>query len=158
MDQSAAVQAARVSVAQVIGFVESGNAPTALRFEPRVYARDKNPLTLSRVCRANNCSIATAEVLYSFSFGEFQIMGFELYGPTIGYAQPIANYISGFGDQLSTFNQFLTADKLDGLRAIDLLNPRTRANFAQLYNGPDNVDQYSARILSALNHFGVTQS
>lgn len=145
----------QVTIAQVVGFVESRNWPFALRFEPTVFSRsEKDQKTIRAILYANNCSLKTAEVIYSTSWGEYQIMGFELYGD-VGYSRPIAQFMAHDSEQFSAFSTLLVLDGFSELTPRDLLDDSVLIKFARAYNGQANVVQYSMRLSDALNHFGV---
>lgn len=131
----------------VIGRIESGNNPAAIRFEARVFgsAPDLSPI-IATIGKCNACNNATARVLYSCSFGEYQIMGFNLWG-ALDYRYNLARYLVNSADQAETFAAFLDVNKINFTLADLLSDPAKLDQFAATYNG--NVAAYSAAILRA---------
>lgn len=136
-----------------IGRVESGHNTAAIRFEPALFAR---PLTtaalviVQRIMRANNCGATTAHMIYSTSWGEFQILGENLYS-VCDWRGTISRYLANTDDvQSDSLGAFLMAKRLD-FTAADLLGDDAKlTQFVTGYNGPGNTAQYSARLLEAL--------
>jgi hypothetical protein len=93
-----------------------------------------------------NCSLPTAAVLCSCSFGAYQIMGDGLIDLGLGVS-PLA-YVNSPTMQDLFFNVFITKNNinysLDDLRA----NPEHITAFARRYNG--DVAAYSAKINALL--------
>lgn len=146
------------TVADVIGAIESGHNPGALRFEYLGYT--KAPLlnaTIEAIIKYNVCSVATARMIYATSWGEFQIMGENLYDPNLcAYRNSIARYLVQSGDQFVTFNSFLFRMPLSprinaGSPASLFKDPNLRLQFSREYNGPDNVQEYADKIKSILS-------
>lgn len=144
-----------VTVADVIGRVESDNNPAAIRFE---LAADKRAPQYSEIigiiADANKCTRETARMIWASSWGEFQIMGFNLYDPRIcGYTKNIAAYLASSPDQLKSFSAFVSYLRV-GFSAQDsssvFEDTQTRNAFARAYNGPGNVLDYANRIKGAL--------
>lgn len=145
------------TVADVIGGIESGNNPAAIRFEDATYDRaDFSAPTIAAIRECNGCNIQTAMMIAATSWGEFQIMGFNLYDPRVcAYRNNIARYLVQSGDQFVTFDSFLfrmpLSVKLKSDSPASLFSdPNLRVQFARLYNGAGNFQTYADKIKSAL--------
>lgn len=145
------------TVADVIGSIESTNNPGALRFEFATY--EKAPFygaIIDSIKECNLCNVATARMIYATSWGEFQIMGLNLYDPRMcAYRNSVARYMVQSGDQFVTFNSFLfrmpLGVKLKSDSPASLFSdPNLRVQFARLYNGPGNFQEYADRIKGEL--------
>lgn len=145
------------TLADVIARVEADAFLEAIRFEPYVYANHYFTGAMIAQCRAaNHCNIATARVLLSMSYGEFQIMGFNLYdAATCNYKLAIGDYLTSKLAQCKALQAFLESDHI-AYSAQEMLDPNKRQHFAEKYNGPGNVAEYSAKILTAALALGVT--
>lgn len=145
------------TVADVIGGIESDHNPAELRFEYLAYERAPVAgMIIDAIKECNLCSIATARMIYATSWGEFQIMGENLYDPRVcAYRNNIARYLVQSGDQVVTFNSFLFRMPL-GVRlksdspASLFSDPNLRMQFARLYNGPENFQAYADKIKAEL--------
>lgn len=139
---------------QVIGWIESRQRDYAMRFEPGIFAKAKNPTILKAIKDANDCNDVTAHVIYSTSFGEFQVMGFNLYDTTIALKTPIADYLSDLGAQIASFYRFVRLKDID-YTVMQMCNADYAKHFAMVYNGSV---QYVQAITGSLKHFGVITS
>src|SRR5579883_2186429 len=107
---------ADAQLALIISQVESSQLPYSLRFEPRTFA-DIAALsapvikTLELISRCNNCDFQTAKVIYSTSWGLYQLMGFNIYES--GYSGSIARFLNDTGAQLELFTAFLTEHSIN---------------------------------------------
>jgi len=139
------------SLADVIGEIESSNNPSAIRFEPSVYAGGKNESVIQAIMAANDCDRDTACVLYACSFGEFQIMGFNLWGETnlLGSTCTLAHYLIDQDLQADTFDHFLILNNIDWSLSQLLADPEKLDRFAAVYNGSlvyaETIRQVAAR-------------
>lgn len=148
------------TIADIVSYIETKGDPQALRFEPATYARltDGNftkphRAILQRIQDIHSCSLYTACMIYSTSFGAFQIMGFNLYGNAIKYNAPIFEYCSAASAQLQTFNAFIVAENLTSYTPQVMAESKSmRETFADIYNG--SVDAYTPLIVGALEHYG----
>lgn len=153
------------TLSQVVQAVETGGciAPlVAMRFEPLVYERlfatgngDRRPgtvSTLTAIGRAHGgpgaCSGPTAEMIYSASWGSFQIMGFNLWGPVCNYRLPYSAFIDSERDQLNAFADLCGASQIN-IGTFDLFDTDALMNFARIYNGPADVPDYVAKMIRA---------
>lgn len=126
----------------------------ALRFEPKVYAdnRHATKTIVTVISRCNRCSTATAKMLCACSFGEFQIMGFNLYSGPLNYRGDIGHYFEQRGLQRELFFSFCAVRGIDYTVSDLAISEVKRNHFAQAYNGSL---EYAAHIVTAMNHFGV---
>lgn len=141
-------------LSKIIGWVESKNNPYAYRFEPFVYKKLSAPtpsqiLILGNIVRVHQCTMESAKIIYSSSFTQYQLMGFNLYG-SLGYVSSVFHLSANDSDQLSMFAKFVSANRID-FTIADLQNANTRSKFAAIYNG---APSYSDLIEQALHHFG----
>jgi len=86
-------------IMKIIAYVESNYNPYAIRFEKNIFAslegskyRQKPVKILSLIQEINKCNNDTAKMIYSTSFGKYQIMGYNIYG-TCGYKYDIATFL-----------------------------------------------------------------
>lgn len=134
-------------LAKVIATVESGPFPYAMRFEPGVYARPPFPPTLAAAEKANHCNDATARVVLATSYGLFQIMGFNLYGP-LKLTIAIGPYLFDTEQQFDAFKRFVTLNGFDP-ENFDFTDDGLIERFARSYNGLGDVANYSAKMKAA---------
>lgn len=150
-----------LTLADVIGAIEDGSRIWPPRFEPGTYLNATGhrhetgkPLpTVQAIIECNGgagiCSIGTAEMLYATSWGRFQFMGMTLYS-TVGYKRSVLDFLNSLDDQNAAFDRFTVdghiAFTVDELRA----DPAKREQFARVYNGPDAIEDYSAKIAEAI--------
>lgn len=145
-----------VTLAQVIGWIESRNNPFALRFEPKVFARtQKEQPILQRIRDANACDDMTAQMIYSTSWGEYQLMGFDLYSAPVMFPHSLGDYLESSEFQLASFDQFCNGRNIGANTPQSLLLQSNALLFARRYNGGS---AYAESIAAALQHFGVTAS
>lgn len=138
----------------VIARVESGDVNKqqyAMRFEPGVYARPKFVQDIiARIAKYNQCSQATAKMIYSTSWGACQMMGFNLYDPAFEYTKSVGEFMSSPLDQQATFVRFIRRKGInyDVQSLADM--PAMRRQFALTYNGSF---EYAQRIVESLRAF-----
>jgi hypothetical protein len=165
-----------VTIADVIGWIESRNDTNAMRFEPTVYARIHSSMEADKIIQTirkiHNCTYETAAVIYSTSFGEFQMMGCSLYDPTLcNMSISIGDYFknipietkqhwpidnSGFTNLTMDAQEYsFTVFTLRRGIVFSIDNLRTsavnREKFAVRYNGSP---AYANNIVESLKHFG----
>jgi hypothetical protein len=161
------------ALAQVIALVESANHPYALRFEPAVFAyitqeihdnitdnhlsqivasREavSHEFLIEHIASANICTHPTAEVIYSSSFGLYQIMGLALYSQ--GYDNSIGYYLGSRLEQDASFARYLNARKLPTSWPALKASIGDLEHFALRYNG--NV-AYAKRMVAAAMTLGL---
>lgn len=142
------------TLADVIGSIESDDHPARLRFEPALYARiaagylaPQYSALVRAIQIANVCSAQTACMIAATSWGEWQILGENIYAPPCNYKNSIAQYLDTIEDQRLTFNRFITARNINYDLATISASPDLARRIATVYNGPGNVDDYASRIL-----------
>lgn len=145
------------SLATVIARIESDNNHYAVRFEPGIFKKfadaaymGRQDALIARIARANKCNHVTAAVIFSSSWGAYQIMGFNLYGGMIDQT-PIGLFLETPSLQAHCFNQFVRQRYID-FAPTDLAAHLTlRKNFARAYNGSLG---YLILLRASLKHFG----
>jgi hypothetical protein len=152
------VPARAVDVSDVIDLIESNNGRADLRFEPGQYAKKSTHAfrTIAAIINANGCSMETAHVIYSCSWGAFQIMGFNLYDPDdIACKVSVFEFVADMDRQRLAFFVFLHRVGI-AFSLADLRDPVKRLHFATVYNGPGNAQIYADKIRRAMSAFGVS--
>lgn len=155
-----------VDLFTLIGRVETANDSHQLRFEPTVFAKVNTPGTYSDrahaivalIQKANACSLGTARMIFSTSWGEVQMMGFNIYG-ACGFKGRVVDFLTdplqadGRREvQVSAFHAFLKSEGLaDCTPEVLAGNAPLRLHFAIKYNG--SID-YVKPLIAALRHFG----
>lgn len=141
-----------ITTAHIIAAIESSNNPFAYRFEPGVMGRSRRTDQadlLHTIERINMVDAESASVIYSSSYGLFQIMGFNLYSE-LEYNASFGFFLANVQDQLKAFNNFLIHEKIK-FTPEELLNDTAKRQlFAQVYNGPGNSDVYADKILKTI--------
>jgi len=147
-----------IGIADVIAWVESKGDGMAYRFEPLQYAKTQVPgnsamtQIVSQIQKIHNCSLQSARVIYSSSFGRYQIMGFNLYGQ-LKVTDCFGLFLNGDSLQLQAFNTFLAQKQLSQYSIYDLACSKVKRElFGKIYNG--DGPGYGALIAQALQHFG----
>lgn len=144
---------------QVIAWVETKHNSMALRFEPATYEKlsvnrtDSQKQIIANIMKKNACSWGTALMIYSTSWGETQLMGFNIYGPSVDYQGNVVNFCMSETAQKSGFDLFLKQVKLSDI-AVDKLavSKVTRMRFALAYNGSPT---YADEIVAALKFYKI---
>ena len=146
-----------VSLEQLIGYVETKNNYSSLRFEPTTYTKlslnrtDSDKLLIAKIQQVNDCSWHTALMIYSTSFGQCQLMGFNLYA---NYDGKIVDYLTDKIQQTKSFAYFVGTNRLLDFDPQSLANSKlSRIQFAHIYNG---AESYADLIADALKHFNFT--
>lgn len=143
-----------MTLAKAIASVESDGRWDAIRFEPHVYERAlRAPIgrkAISRLMHGHGLlSRDTYRVLWSSSWGRFQIMGFNLWGDICSYDGHFADFLKNHDAQEAALLNFLRANKINYSLA-ELIADREKLNdFARKYNGPGNVKEYGTKIRQA---------
>lgn len=131
------------TLSDLIAQVESSGNQQAVRYEPLHQPANGY---VSRMAVVAACSIDTARVLCSMSWGLYQIMGDELIAKGLNVS-PIF-FCSQATMQYNFFNRVLVEKGLNAYTLSDIIDNQTdREFFAQEYNGPGNVAAYSQRLL-----------
>lgn len=140
------------TLAECVSMIESGNRPHAIRFERMLFDHDlaRNDETLAmillRIMRTNACSRDTACMIAATSWGQYQLLGVNLYSTQVGWITDIGTFL-GSSTQQAMFNLFCRWRGIDP--AFDPRDDAQRRNFAKIYNGPDAIDVYADRLLHA---------
>ncbi len=95
-------------IKKVIARVESLENPLAVRFEPHIYGAinvRRVGRLLVQIADIHKCNTETAKVIYSTSWGQYQIMGFNLY--SLGYSQTVWEFLFFEQDQDQVFYKFV---------------------------------------------------
>jgi hypothetical protein len=104
-------------ITDVIKAVESSNNQYALRFEEKMYFHHKALKTklsnvIKRVKMLNNCSLETALMIMSTSWGFYQILGVNLYS-ICSYDKDIMSFLQNADHQDKAFYTFCNIQKID---------------------------------------------
>jgi hypothetical protein len=135
---------------------ESNDNPFALRFERKVFNNVTNDgkitPVLARIMEIHHCSGDTARMIYSTSWGAFQIMGFNLYNSRFGYTGTIASFLNDTDAQGDLYALFLQEDGINW-KWNDIKSDETKlAQFAIKYNGSTD---YVANMQQAAKELGL---
>jgi len=138
-----------MKLSRLIANVESNDNQWALRFEPGTYmsagSNDKAAQIFASIIEVHACSRTTAQMIYSTSWGKYQLMGFNLYGPMKLTTLPVGQFLAFPKYQDSAFLKFLVTRKYDDLE-VPLGDDDWMEVFARWYNGPANVAGYVKRV------------
>jgi hypothetical protein len=135
-------------VMRAIAQIESNDNQYALRFEPHVYSRNKKQPILDNIIKLNRCSHDTAKMIYSTSWGCWQLMGFNIYANNTGVR--IGEFIASRGIQENYARAFLKNMNADAWDVASLLTVEGSQDFARHYNGPGDVINYGSKLRNAL--------
>lgn len=147
----------KISLFDIVTYVESHGNPHSIRFEPGVYhsiavqTTTAQKVILTEIVRIHDCSMGTAQMIYSTSWGAAQIMGFNLFG-SLGYKSPVWSFGDDEIAQVAMFELFCKQKEIE-FTVEQLLNPADRNLFARKYNG--DTDAYSAMLKMSLHHYGL---
>ena len=147
------------TVSDLISHIESSGNAYAYRFEPTVYKNlSTGALTpehleiVQNIMSIHRCSQSSAMVIYSSSYGLYQIMGFNLYGQ-LNCNVSIFKFCNDPISQTVLFGDLLTHMNLFGFTVDDLAKePDSRLSFAMHYNGSA---VYADAIIAALQYFKI---
>jgi len=149
---------------ELISFIETKNNRAAVRFEPATYNKfgDVGALKnaeaqkiIARIQIINRCSVHTAAMIYSSSWGAHQLMGFNIYADQ-EFDIPVGEFLACDTIQLKAFMSFLNRNALQNYTAAGLAaNHPQRLKFSIRYNGSIAYEQ---PMIAALKHFGVAIS
>jgi hypothetical protein len=151
----------QLTIGELISWIESRNDSGAIRFEPGTYNKFAGDISkapkaardiLERIRIINACSLHTAAMIYSTSWGMFQSMGFNI------YANPstttISEYLSSPRLQAEQFVAFLKRTGLQDFTPTMLAKDQaSRFKFSMKYNGSI---VYDSPMCAALRHFGIS--
>jgi hypothetical protein len=131
------------SLSELISQVESAGKISALRYEP-AYHPDTRAYSLAKKYWPG-LSLLTYDTVLGSSWGQFQIMGDNLY--LLGLDRPILDFWQSHDLQVRFFNLFIQQRNINYTLDDVLHDEGKRRDFAHHYNG--NVDAYSAAMLRA---------
>jgi hypothetical protein len=142
-----------VPLRRIVSRVESGDNFFALRFEPKVYARfteaERKSSTLAFIAKVNRCSIETAMMIFSTSWGAYQIMGSNLY-QVCSLKIEIGMFMSIRSQQLDAFDIFVQGHIADyDPETATWKSAAALLEFAAFYNGPGQPEVYAAELTKA---------
>ena len=148
------------TLAAVIRRVESSDGDAIMRFEPACYEAVRTGMAggyalhpheiLDAIMTANRCSIPTAQAIFATSWGDYQAMGFTLYGDWCVAPAHVPSIREWLADQDLQDRAFAAWCKRHGFDATDPLPSDPEIlRFARIYNGPGAVDAYAARMKAA---------
>lgn len=151
----------QLTIAELISWIESRNNSGAMRFEPATYNKFAGDIAklnkvvrdiLARIQIVNRCSVHTAAMIYSTSWGAFQMMGFNIYAED--GAVPVSEYLASPRIQGTDFVAFLKRNGLQDFTPGKLAKDQSaRFKFSTKYNGSIAYDE---PMRAALEHFGLT--
>jgi hypothetical protein len=135
---------------RIIRSIESSGNNHAMRFERKIFNRitnAPNPLIESAIVKANSCTYDTARVIYSMSWGAYQIMGFNLYsGNSIARNCSICDFLTDLTLQNDAFDAYCISRGINFSVEEMLNDPAKLKQFAVTYNG---AESYADLIVSA---------
>jgi hypothetical protein len=138
-------------LAAIIRNVESSGRLSAVRFEPGIHNSlaqlDSNLPLIEKIAGFNACNIDTAKIIFSSSFGLWQMMGFNVY--SYEFDNPILKFWESELVQRSIYDAFIVRNDIN-FSWREMLGDRTKLEkFARIYNGPANVSQYISSMYTA---------
>lgn len=150
-----------LSLADLVAYIESRGSNSAIRFEPDTYNKFTTSANVSKAARVilariqtvNKCSVHTAAMIYSSSWGKFQLMGFNVYAEPDAVL-PVGEFLACQSVQVASFVGFLKRNGLADYTPESLARDQAvRLHFAITYNGAIG---YADLIVGALKYFGMT--
>lgn len=155
-----AVPAGPLALHDLIAWGETNANCKAFRFEPGVYGKisqartDSQKELIAKIQLRNRISWGSALMVYATSWGDVQLMGFNLYGPDVDYPGTVIDFLCDIDAQRACFAHFVESNPLTNVTVHDLcVSPGARHDFAIAYNGsPD----YMHVIEASLKHFGFS--
>jgi len=144
-------------LAQIIARVESTDNISAYRFEPGIFAgdsvRNRNADIIERITRLNDCDIDSARVIFSSSYGLYQIMGFNIYASARADIGSVLDFWEDSALQGKLFFDFLTSHGINYTWSQLKSSPFLLAQFARVYNG--YASRYSLAMKQAAQELGL---
>lgn len=122
-----------IMLSDVVAQVESAGYPRAIRFEPGYQPSMRGIANAKTYASGNWIDANTAHMICQTSWGQFQIMGDNLYNE-LGYAQSIWQFVDNESDQLAMFKLFLKIGHFADV-AFSTLTRADLVAFANYYNG-----------------------
>lgn len=144
------------ALAAIVAHVESNDRLDALRYEPGFAANLslQHPVVKS-IALVNLCTLETARVIASSSWGKYQVLGCNVYD--LGYTETIADFWQSAGDQDRVFAAFLEKhaiaysweELVEDMRDHKDGELSKAWKFVTTYNGPGGWPVYWQRMLQA---------
>lgn len=145
------IASADSTLAAIIRAVESNANYGAVRFEPGIYADSiYPPEAMDKCALLNRCTMQTAKVLCSMSFGAYQIMGFNLYG-SLAITTNVAQFFESESYQDVIFSKFLLQKNINYSWNEMKTDATKMAQFAKVYNGSTT---YAQTMMAAAQRLG----
>lgn len=158
-DVQTAIPAPVLPLHDLIAWGETNANCKLFRFEPGVYGKisqvrsDSQKELITAIQLHNAISWGSALMVYSTSWGDAQLMGFNLYGPKCSYQKSVVDFLCSLDDQREMFAKFVEGDSVLNVTVAELASlPSLRLEFARHYNG---ADEYTHVIEASLRHFGI---
>jgi hypothetical protein len=158
-DIQTAIPAPALPLHDLIAWGETNANCKAFRFEPGTYGKislartDSQKELIAAIQLHNAISWGSALMVYSTSWGDAQLMGFNLYGPKCSYQKSVIDFLCSLDDQREMFAKFIEGDSVLNVTVDELAAlPALRLEFARHYNG---ADEYTHVIEASLRHFGI---
>jgi hypothetical protein len=145
-----------LTLIQALAVVESSGNTLAMRYEPSL---DKTP---PRWLMAGMANLQIGNPLLSFdaemkvlstSFGRYQILGGNLYGPSVCFNGPISDFL--FDDNQQDYWSLIFIQKIAGEHGLSAstevadISDTVLEDFSSSWNGPGNPSAYAARLREA---------
>jgi hypothetical protein len=130
------------TLAGCIATVESSNNLDAIKFERRLFDNTP-PWILDQVPtiqKYNKCDETTAIAIGCTSYGEYQLLGANVYAK--GADTSIISWCYLVSEQEAIFEAFIKTKGYEPYEDITLWNDQKFIDFATFYNGPDDVENY----------------
>ena len=149
------------ALSDIIAWIESRGNPHALRFEPLVFQHlttgamtSAHAAIVARIQKIHACSVPTAQVIYSTSYGLYQLMGFNLYADDSVNCTDldVVSFCTSPQEQTRIFGAFVSRETIAYTPEVLAQFETERETFARVYNGDEQA--YSAEIVASLQHFG----
>ena len=124
-----------ILLSDCVSQVESSGNPSAMRYEPDYNPTLSSIQSVQKYATGGYMDLITARMVASTSWGEFQIMGANLWG-VLNYQKTMMDYLSSPADQLVAFHKFIAQIGFtDG--PFKLMSETALLRFARFYNGSE---------------------
>jgi len=141
----------------VISYVESKGNEKAMRFEPVTYL-NKPLWIVNQIVKIQYqhggpgmCDYDTALAVGCTSYGKYQLLGANLYGPVCAVPGTIFDFVNDQDEQEKAFSKFVSRAGYDPLADISGWTPDKFSEFAEFYNGPGNIVAYVEQMHNTIN-------
>lgn len=147
----------------VLSHVESSGNQYAMRFEDGLfkganYTAPPLSLDLIPVIKIHACSHATAAMIWYSSWGQWQFMGFNIYGKKpwqFGFDKPINVFMEHPEYQVACYEKYLDGNGINYSLDEILASDEKRMRFIHLYNGPGDMNDYWFAMRRAIKTLGL---